>query len=246
MQTEEEKINIKDKILSDIQSGVVSMRPRFQFTLKLVLLSIITLLVLFISVFILMFISFSIRVSHHEVLLGFGSQGILTFLYFFPWLLLALDVGLIFLLEWLLRKFRFGYRFPILYLLFVLFLVIIVSGLGLDRGTPFNDAMLKGREHLPRPVGNFYGRANHPLPKGQGVCFCKIITIEDDRLTVADNRDGGTTLTVILPENSPAEIIEDLEVGDNIFVAGKEHDGVIEAFGIRNIPTGVERFEFSP
>jgi hypothetical protein len=236
---EENNLNIKESILEKIESGRVSMRPRFQFTLKIIALSVVTFLVLIISLFIIAFISFSIRISHHESLLGFGPKGIMAFFLFFPWLLLALDVGLICLLEWLLRKFRFGYRFPVLYLLLVLFGIVIISGSVLDRGISFNDKILQSRERLPRPIGNFYGQVNRPLPKGQGICFCKVIDINKmtEELVVEDNRVEGTILRVTFPGDNFIQVKELLNVGDMIFVAGTEHDGVIEAFGVRPVPS---------
>ncbi|MEK7588324.1 MAG: hypothetical protein AAB438_00720 [Patescibacteria group bacterium] len=244
MEKEETQINIKDKILNEIQSGDISMRPRFQFTLRLIALSALTFFILLISVFILTFISFSARISHHDELLGFGFRGFLAFLLVFPWFFLIVDIILIFLLERCLRNFKFGYRFPVFYLFLVLLSAVLIFGLGLDRGTSFNDSILERREHLPRPIGNFYNQANRPMIKGEGLCFCKILAIGNKKLIVEDSRKGGTVIDVLLPNDLPLEIFESLTIGDTVLIAGQERDGVIEAFGIRNIPNmHLERLE---
>src|SRR5437773_112715 len=101
--------NLKEQLLRDIRSGEVAMRPRYFFMLKIAALASVAAGVLAVSIFILNFILFGLRINHHEELLGFGTQGFLAFLRFFPWYLLILDVALITLLEFLLRRFKFGY-----------------------------------------------------------------------------------------------------------------------------------------
>ena len=77
-----------------------------------------------------------------------------------------------------------------------------------------------------------------PPPPGSGICRCTILAIEGNVLTVEDTRpigDSGatTTLTVVLPLDSRRATTTDLAVGDVVFIAGEEKDGVIEAFGVK-------------
>lgn len=235
---EDNKINIKDKILTDINCGKISMRPRLEFTMRFVALVVLASSILLLSIFILNFLAFSIRVSHHESLLGFGARGIFSFLLIFPWMLLALDIVLILALEWLVRKFEFGYKMPVLYLLGGLFTITIVSGLLVDRGTPFNDHMLAKSQSVPLPLG-FYQHAKIVPPQGSGVCFCTVVSVEGNKIVVYDNRSEDNeedTLTVFFPEDNNFEnITTTLKVGNTVLLAGDEKDGVVQAFGIQNI-----------
>jgi hypothetical protein len=133
--------SMRERILEKIDTRELSMRPKIYFTLKVAALVLITLAVLVISIFIFNFILFSSRINGHESLLGFGPRGILTFLEFFPWWLLGIDIALIILLEWLLRQFRFGYKSPVLYLLLTLLVVTASTAFLIDRGTAFNDQL---------------------------------------------------------------------------------------------------------
>lgn len=245
MNHEEKHSTIKDRLLKDIRAGEVHMTPRAYFTLKLSALIIMALSALAISIFICNFIFFSIRFSGQHELLGFGSRGFTTFLYFFPWHLLAIDILLIALLQRLLRQFRTGYKIPVLYLLGALILAAALLGFAVD-STRINDRMAERSERLPSPFRDFYDRAQRPLPLGSGVCRCTIIAIEGNKLTVEDLRDGTSTLVVFLPENNPRATTTSLQVGDIVFIAGEEADGVIEAFGIRKEPPGGHRPRVMP
>ncbi len=227
--------SIRERILHDIESGDVSMRPRLYFTLKVGAVALVSLAILATTVLIINFIDFSIRVNNHESLLGFGSRGIGRFAVFFPWYLVAIDIGLIIFLEWLVRQFRFGYKIPVLYLLAALLLSTAVLGFALDRGTPFNDRMSEHRGRLPSPVRDFYEGARRPPPLESGICRCVVLAIDGNVLLVEETRDGTSTVKVILPSNDPRATTTNLNVGDIVYIAGERENGIIEAFGVRPV-----------
>ena len=224
--------DLKSKLLDEIQKGELSMTPRAYFVLKLIALSIVGVGILLVTIFIFNFISFSLRASGETALLSFGTRGIGTFLFYFPWLLLVVDITLILLLQWLLRNFKFGYRIPVLYLVLGLIFGAAVFGFAVDTATPFNDRLHDSREHLPQPLQGFYEGARGHQPKGSGICRCTIITIDGNVLVVEDARDATSTITVILPEDDYHATTSGLNIGDVIFIAGDEIEGVIRAFGV--------------
>lgn len=225
---------LRDKIMGQIKTEHISMRPRLYFTLQLAAIAAVSVLVLLLSVFIFNFLLFSIRINSHEAFLSFGPRGIVAFLMFFPWGLLIFDAALIFLLEWLLRTFKFGYRFPLLYVLATLLAITVVTGFALDRGTGFNDRLIdreEGGRHLLPPFNMLYGQARRP--PHDGICRCTILQINEGSLVVKDNHRGATTtLQVLLPANDPRATTTDLRVGDVVMVAGDREGDVIRAFGV--------------
>ncbi len=230
-----EKDSLKDSILSKIKTEQISMRPRLYFTLQVAAVAVVAVIVLLLSIFIFNFILFSIRINSHEAFLSFGPRGIQGFLIFFPWVALMLDVAMIVMLEWLIRKFRFGYRVPMLYLVGIIVVLTIAAGFGLDRGTYLNDRLLDRAEHegLPPPLAGLYHgarRAPH-----DGICRCTVTAINGSVLTVADFRGGATsTYTVMLPDDDLRATSSGLKIGDVVFVAGDKDDAdVIRAFGVR-------------
>ena len=244
---EQKEVNIKSRILADINSGKLEMRPKIYFTLKITALVLVVLAIVSISVFILNFILFSIRINSHEALLSFGPRGWEAFTHLFPWGLLIVDVLLIVLLITLVRHFKLGYKIPILHLLTVLIVLTVAAGVFLDRGTPFNDRMYeRGGRGLPNPIMKMYKHAHRPLPPGGGVCLCTILAIEGNTLTVQDTRNGTTTLTVVLPSDNKRATTTNLQVGDVVLIAGTEEGDTIQAFGVRKDYLWGERMKTEP
>jgi hypothetical protein len=82
------------EILQKIKSDDVKMRPRVYFTIKLIILAIISIITLITTVFLFSFVLFSVRASGEMLLLGFGYRGVVIFLSLFPWKTLFLEIVL--------------------------------------------------------------------------------------------------------------------------------------------------------
>jgi hypothetical protein len=214
--------SLKERLLAEIQEGKVAMHPRVLYLIQLLSLAVTALAILAVTVFIVTIIFFTIRISSHETLLGFGTNGIATFLLLFPWSLALFDGALVLLLQWLIRKFKFGYSVPVTFVVGALVVGAGLVGFTLDRGTHVNDRLFEGREHL-----------FHQELRGSGICRCTVLSIDGNKLLVEDTRDATTTLTIVLPAHDAHATTTGLRVGDVVFIAGHEEDGVIKAFGLR-------------
>jgi len=219
------------KVLDKIRAQQVTMRPRFYFTLKSIAVAVVAILTLLLSVSIGSFILFTIRTSYETTLLGFGPSGLFIFLTLFPWPLLILDVACIMLLEWMLRWFRFGYRSPLLYLLFVI-LVIILSASSVIDTDRVSDSILRGAHDIDLPIiGDFYDRGRRPPPPGSGACPCVVLAVNGNILTMQENIPNGLPeqVTVVLP---PGAATSSIHVGDKLFIVGTFNNGTLNAFGV--------------
>ncbi|MES2087803.1 MAG: hypothetical protein V4467_02290 [Patescibacteria group bacterium] len=238
----EQKIyTIKETILNKIRTEELTMRPKGYFVAKVAVLVGISVAILLVSVLIFNFIFFTLRINGHDSLLLFGWRGLFLFVEIFPWSLLFLDVILILFLEWMVRKFRFGYRTPVVYLLIGIFSATIALGLLIDRGTALNDDFLDQAEahHLPSPFGGYFQGARNHLPDETGICRCVVTDILGNKLSVYDINTGTSTrLIIIVPPDDPMATTS-LSIGDIIFIAGDRHGNTIEAFGISKFPPRV-------
>jgi hypothetical protein len=155
---EPQKNNFKERVLKRIEADDVKAYSKAHFALRMMLLIVVSILILLVSICLFSYICFSVRMSGHGSLSGPGQNGILTFLQFFPWTQLAIDIILVGLLQWLLRKFRFGYHIPVLHLLCALLIVTGATGYVVYRETGFNEMLLQQAEqnHLPPPLENLY------------------------------------------------------------------------------------------
>ena len=224
---------LKKNILEKIQKNELLMRPKRQFILKIAAVAFLVFITFILSVFICNFIFFHIIESGRGALLTFGPRGYLSFLQFFPWTLLFIDIGLIILLQYTLRTFEFGYKRPGIYLATGILGVIVVSGILVSQQTPFNRILSEEATlgHLPMPIRDFYNQALQPPPAGRGICRCEVISIDDDTLLLKDTDGDGTVLTIILSDAMP----HDFEVGTTVFVAGDVRDNKLNAFGIQKM-----------
>lgn len=231
----------EEAMTQDIQRGVlerlhrekISMHSRAYFGIRLVLLALLSIIALSLSAFVLSFIVFSIQQSGQQFLLGFGAQGVRTFVTLFPWTSLVFDIAVLFVLEWLLQSFRFGYRFS----LFNLFVAVMVASGTLAlivNATPLHRALLDRADRGELPiVGQMYEdiRASHTQ---QGIFRGTVSTVQGNSVVITHNdldrdSDDGTR-TILLPPGSPA-----VHVGERVYVLGTPQGEQIEAYGIEQL-----------
>jgi hypothetical protein len=145
---EPQEKNFKERVLKRIDASNIEAYSKAHFTLRMILLIVVTMLILLISICLFSYICFNVRMGGHV----------------FPWTQLVIDIILVGILQWLLRNFRFGYRVPVLYLLLVLLVVTGIAGYVVYRETGFNELLLRQAEqnNLPFPLENLYKNIGRP------------------------------------------------------------------------------------
>lgn len=230
--------NPKDAVLDQIRAGTLTMRPKFYFFLKALLVALVACVVLALSIFLASFIVFGMRLSGSDALLSFGSRGFIVFLQVFPWLLVLIDIGLLILLESLLRRFRFAYSRSVLYMLLALIVIVGSFSVVIEREGHFHEGLFEHsrREGLPPPFQNFYEGAPKPPPHDLGVYRGIVVSRDEDTFVIThddfDHDEDDGTWTVLIPEAFDETSIE---IGDRFFVAGDEEEGIIRAYGIKEL-----------
>lgn len=219
------------KVLGKILAQEVTMRPRAYFIIKATALIVVAILVLLLSVSVGSFILFSIRTSSEISLLGFGLPGYFIFLNVFPWWLLLLDIGCIILLEWMLRKFRFGYKNSLLYLLSAIVVVTLFVTILIDQSGASDRALRSVRNHNIPLLGTLYDQGRRPPPIESGACPCIVKAINGNTLTMEETLPDGINrqVMVILPSN---QATSSMYIGEHLFIVGNFANGVIHALGL--------------
>ncbi len=239
MTNEPQGRNFKERVFASIAERDIKIHPKIYFVVRIVLLAIVACMTLLVSVFIINYVFFSLRISGRNMLLGFGSQGWIWFFAYFPWALLAVDVILVGLLEWLLKQFRFGYRSPTLYLLIVLFAVTISAGYFMNRISGIDDALLRQADlhYLGGPLGQAYESVRGSHLADEGICECAVTAVNGNVITARDiNSTSSEFLTIVAPPGYVAT--NSIQVGSVVFVAGTlSPSGTIQAFGIGPLAT---------
>jgi len=223
---------LKEEIIENIRHGSVRMSPKWHFILKNVLLIIATLFVLFGLLTLVSFIFFAIRQSGIGFAPAYGSQGILVFLKYLPWILILVSLLFIIVLEFFLKQYHFTYRKPLLYSLLIIFLISVVGGIA---AAPLHQAVFSRaqREEIPF-AGSFYrdygARRLDEINRGQ------VTALLTSGLSMTN--EFGENLNVILPSQILTRLANDFEPGDKIIVFGKKSSPSstdVWAYGIRKI-----------
>ncbi|MEI6057676.1 MAG: hypothetical protein WCQ60_01745 [bacterium] len=238
--------NLQQNILEKIKAGDIKMRSKSYFIVHLVLLIVLAILVLFTSAFLISFIMFSIHMSGRFFLLGFGWRGLGVFLLTFPWSIFLIDAVFILALEWLLKRFQFMYRSPLVYTLGGVVLVTLATGFVIN-ATPLHDVLFHQEQRGPVPViGGFYERIQRP-PHELGVFRGTVMSLSGNTFIIentdqdndADNMmlpigaSSTAFLTVILNPATPASTL--VATSDTVFVAGDIQGNTMHAYGIRKL-----------
>jgi hypothetical protein len=223
------KKEIKDTILEKIKHGEVEMRPRWHFVIKSILVLSGIILGSIGLVYILSFILFYLRQSGLFFIPLFGFRALLTFIIASPWLLVLTAVVFIIALELLVRRYSFGYRTPLLYMLFG---IIAISFLGtyLISQTTVHDRLqtFSEKNNVPifSPLYRAYGKREL-----MDVHMGRIVEITDKGFIIENNKSEQLHIYVSEQTRSPRNIV--FTEGQSVGVFGERTEDAVIAEGVR-------------
>jgi hypothetical protein len=227
--------DIKNIVLEKIQTSKINMKPRFYFVLQVVSLIAVAVITLLVSSLLISFIIFSVIASGRLFLLGFGTHGFWMFLILFPWPLLIIEIALIILLEWLIKRFKFGYKLSLSRLVFAILLISILIGFIIVI-TPLHSTLQRRAEQRNLPLfGGYYRDIRRP-PPGQEIFRGIVSDVGTSSFILNQEDEIGDVLNkkslVVFPPGTPQVMVP--MFGDTVFVAGQlMPDGTIQAYGFQ-------------
>ena len=240
-----EKKTLRDSVLSAIESGKVTMRPRWQYVLKAALLIAGAVLTALTALFLISFAVFSLRKNGAWFAPTFGLRGVRELFLSLPWLIILLAVIFIVLLEVLVRRYQFAYRRPLLYTAVGVLLLAVVGGVVIG-DTDFHEGLFEqARLHHPPLWGLLYENCCRP-PSGWVTAG---VIIQKTTVGFRLQTDDETYDVLVTPQTSfPYGTI--FSQGDRVVVVGERNDDTITAQGVRPAGSGLaprqprQRFEF--
>lgn len=223
--------SIRDSVLSAIEAGKVTMRPRWHFVLKATLIVIGIVLSIFASVYVVSFAIFSMHRSGAWFVPAFGSAGVREFIASLPWVLILLAVLFVIVLEVLVRQYSFAYRRPLFYSAFGVVVIATLGSVAFSQGG-FHEEMFRRAQRGELPLGGqFYRKAG--MHRMGHVTTGSILTLGEGGFTIVDT--GGETVTVKITPVTRLPYGMDFSAGDIVVIFGNRDDGTIEADGVREI-----------
>lgn len=136
---------LDNQVLCAIRDGKVCMRPRWQFFLRAIFAIIGAVALVLVGVYLMSFIFFITRSTGVGYAPALSPRGWQLLFGSLPWILILATIASVIGLEFLIRRYAFAYRRPVIYSFFGL-LVLIVGGSIIITSTSFHRRVA----HSPR------------------------------------------------------------------------------------------------
>lgn len=228
--------NIKDNILSAIESGKVSMKPRWHFVAKGVLLVVGTLFAFLSLVYLISFIFFILKQTGLWFVPGFGFGIMREILFDFPWLLVTLAILLILLLQFLIKKYSFSYGRPLIYSVVAVVCLVVLAGFAVS-ATPIHKNFFMQAQNNNFPVGGKIYKQYGFMPGSNNLITGEIIEDLGDGYNIHTPQDE--MLLILVTPETKLPYGKDFQKGDKLVVVGKRKGFIVTARGIREVENDV-------
>lgn len=226
------RTNLRSRILDEIKGGRLKMRPKWYFILNNALLITGGIIILLALLYLASFVSFILRQNGVWFVPIFGLRGWFAFLISLPWLLIALAIVFMVVLELLVRHFAFAYQRPLLYSLMGIMLIVLVGGFLVNR-TTLHASLAQFSEEHPLPIaGPFYRGFGHE--RFHNIHHGLITGTTTGGVIIQTER--GEKLLIGITPHTRLPLGMDFTVGDVIVIFGDSDNDQIQAFGIRRVP----------
>lgn len=230
MSDEHEK-NITSEVQEKIQSGKLKMKPKAFFVLQSTLYIIGAILVLGFTLYLASFIFFILRANGIMDLPRFGFRGYGVILTSLPWLLIILSIILVIILELLGKHFSFVYRWPLMYSLLGVVVVVLTFGVLVGQSR-VHYSVLSRAENRSLPFAG-------PMYRHYGMMHLKdahigtVVHLATSTIQLQDR--AGESYTVIIGPTVRYPLGNGIMEEDIIMVIGGTDGDTIQAVGIRKI-----------
>lgn len=231
MDKETDDKSISEAVMNAARKGLIKMRPRWYFALKAALaVTGVAIFSLFL-VYLASFIFFMLRRTGIWFAPSFGFKGLFVFLMSLPWLLILLTLVFGIILEILVRRYSFAYRWPLLYSAAVIVFIVAASGY-IVAITPFHGNLVEyEKDRGPLCCGGIYRDMDRD--RINNVHVGQVYEIMPQGFSLK-NRDEEILLVLVSPETK-TPFGKEFLAGDVVAVIGERVGAVINAWGIRKI-----------
>ncbi|MFH1129631.1 MAG: hypothetical protein V1686_02765 [Patescibacteria group bacterium] len=226
MNNDQEKNSIKDRILNEIKKGDLKMHPKFTYALKAIFMVATIIILIMIVVFLISFMVFSLKNNGAQFLITTGFMGVLYLIYSLPWVFVSVTLFAILLIEYLVKRFKFAYRRPLIYSLLIVLIFSTACGVLMHReffhrgvSCLINDSL-----YSPKPV-NFPNTYQGQIHK-----------INENEIQIIDL--NGRIIDAIFPSESFRLKENEFEPGDRIIFTGNKDDLIINISSYRKLNCG--------
>ncbi len=217
-----------------IRSGRVHMRPRWKFVLSATLAALGVVILLCTLLFIVSFAIFTLRQTGVLFTPDFGMRGLFKFFAALPLILIVIVRLFVIILEILVRRYRVGYRTPLLVSVGAILAIVVIGGYAVER-TRVHEMLLRQARlpsgGLPPPIAGMYRADVRHVP---GVFRGTIVSMISGGFLLVDEDVNGTT-TVYLSPSTRTPPGASFAPGEEVVVFGSAASGTVHPGGVVQI-----------
>jgi hypothetical protein len=223
--------SIRNQVLLEVESGRVSMKPRWHFILLGTLAALGGVIIALLLLYLISFIIFAVHQTGVSFVPAFGLRGWVRFLTALPWLLIVFSLVFMGILEVLVRRYSIAYSRPLLVSLGGIIVVAVAGGCIVARTTFHRQLFVRAQQHhLPMLGERFYrgfGSARFTdLQRGVIVAT----TSEGFEIT----NPWGEQVRVVITPQTRLPFDDEFAPGKMVLIFG-DGTSTVRAFGIRAI-----------
>ena len=233
MTDKDTKPSLEKNVMDAIRSGRARMRPRWKFMLSGALAALGVIILVCTLLYIASFAFFMLRQSGAFFVPIFGWQGLFAFFAALPLILILLLVLFVVVLEVLVRRYRVGYRTPLLVSVLAILVIVVIGGYAIERTHIHSELLVQARAPggLPSPLSVMYRAGAQHVP---GIYHGTIISMIPGGFLLADENGAGTT-TVLIDPSTRLPLGSGFAPGQEVVVFGQSASGTVHAMGIRAV-----------
>lgn len=231
-QQQVEKRSIRDSVMDSIDTGKTKMTPHWHFVAKGVLLIVGIILAVLALLYISSFIIFLLHQTGVWYTPGFGARGVQEFLVHLPWVLIVLAIVFMIVLQYLVKKYSFGYGKPLLYSAVGIIVLVVAGGFIISLTPVHRGLMMQAQDDQLPFAGGFYKMFGAPNQPGN-VTPGEIVELLEQGYRI--NTPRSELLNVIISSDTHYPMGGVFEIGDRIVVIGERSGDSIKAYGITEV-----------
>ena len=229
--SDDHKKNITLEVQEKIQSGKLKMKPKAFFVLKSTLYIVGTLLILCFTLYLVSFIFFILRANGIMDLSRFGFRGFGIILVSLPWFLIILTLILVIVLEILGKHFSFVYRWPLMYSLLGVVLVVLTFGALVGQSRIHYSVLTRAEDRSLPFAGSMY--RHYGMIHMKDAHIGTVVHFATSTIQLQDR--AGKSYTVIIGPEVRYPLGNGIVEDDIIMVIGGVDEDTIQAVGVRKI-----------
>lgn len=220
---------VKKNLLSAIEGGKVSMRPRWHFITRSILAAVGAVFLVMWVFYLASLIMFSLRKTGALQMPAYGSYGWYEFFWSLPWLFILVSVIALLLLEAVMRRYAFAYRQPVLYSFAAILFVAACGAIVVDRMEVHSYIRSFSELHGLGPVTSFY----QDLDRNQEVFFMQGGVVQNGTDDVIVSEVNGNLTHVIFDAETMFPDGREFATSDMVVIFGNRMGDTVHAHGLR-------------